>query len=205
MSVETFEGIYPADREELRNILDRQKNRETSLGAKSPVVLLALNLVKEGGNGLRESSKKLISSDRTLRFTPGDLSRIPKGIRQEMRKNWAAIMSGVSIYSIDDTCCSKEFSYELVASLHNMMINGTPFSPLRVGEVKEQPIRDNKWKEMISLANGDKTLTSFFESRYIHLMPDGLRKLIDEMRILPVIRSDIIPIFKPRAKLLISS
>ena len=204
MSIENFVGKYPANKEALSDILKRQKQRETNLSTKADVVLLALNLAREGGNGLRESSKTLDSSSTASGLTPRDVVSMPEGIRERIGNSLAAIMCGVAIYSIDDTISNKAFSYELVAGLYNMGVSGTPFVSLKVGEIKEEEILDDKYRRMISLATKDRTLTSFFEQENLQLIPNGLRRLIGQMEILPVIRSEIIPIFKPRAQLLIS-
>ena len=204
MSIENFQGIYPANKEQLRDILSRQRDREISYAAKSLVVLLALNLAREGGNGLRESSRTLDSSSTASGLTPRDVHSMPEGIRERIGNSLTAIMCGVAIYSIDDTISNKAFSYELVAGLYNMGVSGTPFVSLKVGEIKEEEILDDKYPRMISLATKDRTLTSFFEQENLQLIPNGLTRLIDRMEMLPVIRSEIIPIFKPRAQLLIS-
>ena len=198
MSVEHFKVLYPPDKEVLRDILSRQREREKSSAAKSPVVLLALNLVGEGGDGLRESTKHLNPSTMVSGLS------MPAHIREEISNSLGAIACGMAICSIDDTISHKTFSYEFAASIFNLNISGTPFAPLRVGEIKEEEIPDDKYKAMICLAASDKTLTSFFEEKNLHLMPNGLRRLMDSMQMLPVIRTKIIPIFKPRAELVIS-
>jgi hypothetical protein len=204
MSIENFINIYPADRLQLRDILERQKQRETNFSTKANVALLAYNLAREGGDGLRDASRRLLSSSTTMRYTPNDLLKMPDGTRQELLKSWAEIICGISIYAIDDTIWNKTFSYDLVAGLNNTMARGTPFVPLRVQEVKEEAIPDDKWRSMVGLAGKDKTLTSFFQNDNMHLMPNGLRRLVEQMYVLPLINSDVIPVFRPRAQLLVS-
>lgn len=206
MGIENFKGIYPADKEELSRILSRQRQRKETLYAGKPdVALLALNLAKEGGYGLREASNKLDPSKIASGLTPHDVLAMPEGIREELSDSLAAITFGIGVYSIDDTIWNKTFSYELVASLYNENAVGTPFPRLMVGSVKEEPIFDDKYREMISLATEDKTLTSFFKARNTHTMPNGLAGFIGQMEVLPVIRGKIIPIFRSRAQLVISS
>ena len=204
MSIEHFKVLDPPDREVLKDIFSRQREREKSSAAKSPVVLLALNLVGEGGDGLRESTKHLNPSNMASGLTPRDVISMPAHIREEISNSLGAIACGMAICSIDDTISSRVFSYEFAASIFNLNISGTPFVPLSVGEIKEEGILDDKYKAMIYLAASDKTLTLFFEEKNLHLMPNGLRSLMYNMGILDVIRIKIIPIFKPRAELVIS-
>lgn len=202
MSIENFKGMYPLDKIELRDILTKQSDREMSSTSRPPVVLLALNLAREGGNGLRESTKSF-NPNMDSGLTPLDARRMPAGIREEVSKSFGAIGCGITICSIDDTIWNKTFSYELVASLYNKEMTGTPFVRLIVGEVKEEEILDDKHKAMISLASKDKTLTSFLEEKNLHLMPNALRSLLTQMGVLSVISNEIFPIFKPLAEFVI--
>jgi hypothetical protein len=119
-----------------------------------------------------------------------------------MVKCLAGIIFGVTVVCLERTIVNKQFDFTDCCERYNLAISGTQLAGLRAEE-KPEILPDDKWREMISLVQQDKTFAIFFEESHRNLMPDALNRFFGEVKIMSAIRADISPIYKERAKMLV--
>ena len=187
MSVENFCIRYPIS-PELTQILKREKRSEDM----SLIAVLADSLVKEASDGLRALTTKYDS-----------LLDISREDRSKMLKCLAGIIFGVTVVSLERTIVNKQFDFTEWHEDCKLALarSGGQLTAVRAKEETEV-LSYRKWRDMISLAREDRTLAIFFEEKHRSLMPQALNRFFDKETV-SIIRRDMIPIYKERAKFLV--
>ena len=173
---------------DLTQILKREKRSEDM----SLIAVLAVGLVKEASDGLRVVITKYDS-----------LRNISQEDRKKMVKCVAGIIFGVTVASLERAIVNKQFDFTEWREDCNLALargGGQLRDTKVVGEI--EALSEDRWRNMVSLAKQDRTFAIFFEEKHRNLMPQASNILFD-METVSVIRREIIPIYKERAKFLV--
>ena len=199
MSLEQFCLTHPAQ-QDLRETLGNRKSRE-GRSDRSLIGLLAEDLTKAAGEGLRGLTKGMSQSATTLDPDSAMFQQMtPETVKAIFEHN-AAIIFGVSVVGIEDTLLNRVFDGRGWADRYNMAKSGTPFDNITI-DLDAKELTGKQWQSMIIQASQDKTLSVFFKEGIVTL-PSILRRILHESRQLPQIRADIIPIYQNRARFLV--
>lgn len=201
MSLESFCERFPVNHE-LRPMLERRKIDQGRSG-RSLVGLLAGELVSEAGNGLREisgqinpSQSEVIVPDRKL------IEKLSHKERERLFNHLAAVAFGVSVVSLEDTLIEKTFDATDWCNRYNLAISGSFIPKVEVKGLEVVEIQDDRWRSMVAFVKRDRTFAIFFKEGG-SAMPTLLSKIIERSGALELIRRRVIPIYSPRASLLI--
>ena len=190
---------HPAQ-QDLKEILGNKKSRE-GRSDRSLIGLLAEDLTKAAGEGMRELTKGMSQSETTLGPDSAIFRQMaPETVKAIFEHN-AAIIFGVSVVGIEDTLWNGSFDGRGWADRYNIAISGTLLSRITI-DLDAEELTSEQWHTMIAQANQDKTLSGFFKEGIVTL-PSMLRRILHESRQLPQIRADIIPIYQERARFLV--
>ena len=199
MSIESFCNQYPAN-PDVRAIVGSEMI--TGRSDKSLVVILAVELAKEGRNGVRKLIDKLNPSDTAFEIVSSDFQSLPAEDRENMFTSFAAFVFGNSVLSLERTLVNGEYDHEDFCNRYNL--EASSFLLTRVeGTEKIEKLSYDKLAIMHSLVKEDKTFAIFFEEKGIQAMPNILRQFLETAGIIPIIQKDILPIYEPRAKFLV--
>lgn len=200
MSLSEFCQNYPAD-SSLRPSIDREFKRrsEFTQDAVSRVVVLADALVAAGAAGLKVVNRRI--NDRG--FALGDY-RIDPVDSNLMAQHQAAVVFGITLSEIERTLVNKKFSVKDWVARYNLAITGTELARMIYKEPGVEILTPQQWRTLIEGAKTDLTLTNFFDKSF-HLLPQSISKSVEATRVLPVIRSAILPLFRERAQQVINT
>ncbi|MBI2595403.1 hypothetical protein HYW46_01555 [Candidatus Daviesbacteria bacterium] len=201
MNIQEFKENYSAD-PNLRKIVAAKQEKELKKGA-SLVVFLADKLTQAGSEGLRELITSLEHSGIKQPLCEQSYLALPEETKQSIRAHHAAIVTGVTINSLEDMLVNRGFDIQDWCGRYNLAISGTSLSPAKVAKEFEE-IPGEQLKLMYDCISSDKTFGMFFE-RYTTRMPEMMTSLLESSGALPYIGKTIMPFFKERAKYLITS
>jgi len=200
MSIENFCSQYPAD-PDIREIVGKKM---TGRSDKSLVVLLAVNLAREGRDGGKKLIDKLNSSNTAFEMDIADFQRLPAEDRKNMFANFAAFVFGNSVLSLERALVNREYDHKDFCNRYNLEASSFHLSKVEVGIEEREELSYEKLSTMHSLVRQDKTFAIFFKEG-IQAMPNILRRFLETGGIIPVIQEDILPIYESRAKFLVAA
>ena len=203
MSIESFISKYPAV-PDLRKTVEDIKVEEGK-SDRSLVVILAEQLIRECRDGIREELNKINPGNTMLELDQRTFQQIPEEDRQKMFVNYSGIVSGILFCSIEKALVERRCYFRDLRGIYDLATQGLqlPEFPSVIGKIEE--FTTEQLSQTYSLAKEDKTLTRFLEREEgIQAMPATLREFVEWTGSLSIIRQDILPSWKERAKFLIS-
>lgn len=201
MSFAELEGKYPAGLE-LKEIVERRRGKKTEFQRMPPVVVLASLFAEEGVDEVREIMSFLTKSGLGIDPERDFFPQIPTEFQGPMKLNHALIIFGITVASIHKMLVSGEFDASLWCDRYNGAITGTLLPELRVKGEPGDGVSAEELAILRQRAFYDKTLSFFFETP--SLMPNMLRKTLDNLNVFPIAQSLILPLYKERAQILLS-
>ena len=202
MSIESFCIRFP-DNPDIRGIVENRRETERQYG-KSLVVILAEQLAREGRDGVREIINKLSSSNTMFELDQKGFQKLPVQDQENMITHYAAIIFGNSVRPLEQTAVSGEYDHEDFRGGYNSDIRGLPIDEEKVRTEKREKLSVEQLALMRSFLKEDPTFAILFEEKGVQALPNTLRQFLEDRGALPVIRSAILPLYKPRATFLIS-
>lgn len=191
MSLSELPGAGP----QLREIIKQRQKTWTGLEKMPPVIVLA-DIFRQGGSyGFRELMEQIERAGDAI---------VPDEKVFQLEEQYAAIVFGISIRSLHAMLAEGSFDGQVWCERYNLATADTPFTGL---QVKGKPIDEEVAVEGLvilrQLALEDKTLSFFFEHPYT--MPNMLRKILEDLGVLSLIQSKILPLYRERAQYLLNS
>lgn len=202
MSVENFCNKYP-ESADVAEIIEGIKTREFGEG-KSSVVILAEQLVREGRDGIREILNKINPGNTMFEIDPRDFQQIPPEDRSKMFDDYAAIIFGISVVSLEKTLLTRKYDHGDWCERYNVATQGAQLSEAHA-DATGQKLSQEQMNAMYSAVRQDKTFSLFFKEEGIQAMPAKMRGVLEEIQILPIVRKSILPFFEARAKFVTAS
>ncbi len=198
MNIENFLLRYPAT-PELKEILANERLPERSL-----VATLALNFAKEAGYELREATRSLSDSNFAFELDSASFLRLPMETQEKIRVSHAGVVFGVSIPPLEQSCITGFYDLGEWFSLYNMEISGTPFSQMKAEEAKNREgLSIGNLQNIRGVVRKDPTFASFF-AEDVRFAPEGLKRILVNSGILPIIKQHILPPYNERVKFLVA-
>lgn len=200
MSIETFLDTYPPG-DELVHLVQQKAEQNRH----SRVRVLLQEFITEGRDGMRSTGRKL--SKRGIEFhRDGRTSApIPRTEQRSLHINHAGILFGLSGIAIESALVEQVFDANEFCGLYKESLLGTPLpSVLSPDDGGVEQLTTDRWRQMIALANRDKTFAVFFEPEGLDALPVTLQGVLYGMEMLPVIQQHILPEYKIRAASLIT-
>lgn len=167
-------------------------------------MVLAEQLAREGQDGMREIINKLSRSDTMFELDPNTFRNLSEQDRYNMYKNYAAFVFGNLVVSLERTVVNREYDHEDFCERYSIPASSLQFDKVEAGIEKIEKIPVEKLTSMFALARKDPTFAIFFEEEGIRALPNTARQFLEHRGLLPFIRRDILPIYKPRAKFLVA-
>lgn len=196
MSIENFCREYPPTSFIKQRLQEKRGQRPGSL-----IYILADELAKAGGDGLKQISRRIAAQGVTLEPDSVFMSNLSFDDRQFIWDHYSAIVFGVSIMEIETVLITKSFDPKSFCERFNFHLTGTTFPKMPI--TGEQEMLDElKWKSMIGCANYDKTLAAFF-IQGANTLPSGLQSILNQSGGIEYIKNKIIPIYQPCAQFLV--
>jgi len=206
MSIEIFWAKYPAN-PEVRSSIENIKKTETG---KSLIAILAEQLVIEGRDGIRKIFNKYYPGNTMFELDQKSLEKITAEDKQKMFYNYAGIVFGHAVVSLERTLVSREYDHEDFCQRHNLATQGMQIVKAETGDVNVEKLSQDQMGKMYAIVNKDKTFALFFEGEEreegketIMAMPHALRRFLLENDRILIIRKAILPLYKERAKFLV--
>lgn len=200
MSIEIFEEIYPKNNR-LTSIIEKER----PVGI-SPVASLARSFALKAGSGLRELLQRT-NRDSSVGFAldPKSFADVPSEIVDNIIRHQVGVIYGVSIVELEHSLIEGYFDNLAWCSLYNMAIAGTRLSQMRAEEGKSIETLDaDHLKKMREFSGENKTFSGFLTKKEgFALLPESLKTVFSQGPMLSVIQREVIPVFDPRAALLI--
>lgn len=194
-------GRYPAG-PQLREIIERRRQLRTDLQKMPSVIVLADIFRQEGSYGFRELIGQVERAGVAIGPDEKFFQQIPDQYKSPIYNQYAAIVFGISIRSLHEMLLEGSFDGEVWCAMHNLSIAGTCFPSLNPKEKTSDRVPAGNLVILWQSALQDKTLSFFFETP--GLMPNMLRKVLEDLGVLPVIFSTILPLYRERAQFLLS-
>jgi len=201
MSLETFCTRFPAN-PEVRTSIASMQRIETQEG-KSLVAILAQQLAREGRDGIRETLNKYFPGNTMFELDQKILERIPAEDKQKMFDNYAAIVFGLAVVSLERTLVNGEYDHEDFCQRYNLATGGMQLGKAEAEDVKVEKLSHDQMGQMYAVIKKDKTFTLFFEQEGIQAAPHVLRQFLQEKNTILNIRKAILPLYKERARFLV--
>jgi len=201
MSIENFERIYPKN-SRLTSIIE-----EKGLVDISPVASLARNFALEAGSGLRELLKGMNRNSRVgFALDLNSFVGVPTGIVDNIIRHHVGVIYGVSLEELEHSMIEGYFDIAAWCSLYNVATAGTPLDSMKAEEWESvEKLDKDHLRAMREFAVNNKDFSGFFAKKEgIALLPAFLKTMFNQTQMLPIIQREIIPIFGPRAALLVS-
>ena len=203
MSIESFNRNYPAV-SGVKGIVDQIKVREGK-SDRSLVVILAERLISECRDGIREEVNKINPGDTMFELDPQSFQQIPQEDRQKMFINYGGVVAGMLFCLIERALVQRKCHSSDLRQTYNLATAGLQLSKMPSGVEKIEEFSREQLSQMYSLVSQDKTLAKFIESEEgIQAMPAILREFVEGTGSLSIIRQDILPFWKERAKFLVA-
>lgn len=200
MSIEIFEDIFPQNNR-LKSIIE--KDRPAGI---SPVASLARNFALKAGSGLRELLQRT-NRDSSVGFAmePNSFVGVSPEIVDNIIRHYAAVNFGVSVVELEHSMIEGYFDNLAWCSLYNMAIAGTRLYQMKAEEGKSiEVLGGEHLKKMRNFSTNNKTYSGYFtEKEGIALLPVSLKTIFSQGAMLSVIQREVVPIFDPRASILI--
>lgn len=202
MSVEIFCNRYPAGPNVRRMVgIDQIVNGRSDM---SLVVMLAVQLAREGRDEVRKLISKLSPSNAMFEIGGEDFQGLPEEDRRNMIINFAAFVFGNSVVSLERTLIDREYDHEKFCKDYNLAAKSLQLATIEVGTQKRERLLYSQLDRMRFIVEQDRTFSIFFEERGLQGLPHTLRKFLEARGIIPVIQKAILPIYKPRADFLVA-
>lgn len=195
MSIENFCSKFP-ESSDIKTTISTEIKEGMSL-----VAILAEQLAKEGRDGLRERIGKLNPGTLMFNLTPEDFRQILKSPedKEKALADYASIIFGLSVVLLERTLVEREYNHKDWDPYGVYLFN------IQSRKEESQKLSPGKLTEMYSIVEKDKTFGLFFEEEGIQAMPDAMRQLLEENDVLlPIIRKQILPLYRARAQFLVA-
>lgn len=203
MSIENFCTIYPPDGD-VRVLVANIKKTTDKEDSRSLVVVLAEQLAKEGQDGMRKIINILSQSNTMFELDRKSFGNLPVQDRDNMFKNYSAFVFGNLVVSLERTLVNGEYDHEDFCERYNIPANSLQLDKVEAGTEKREKISVEKLTRMFALAKKDPTFAIFFEEEGVGALPRTARQFLEDRGLVPIIRKDILSIYKPRAKFVIA-
>lgn len=204
MSIAEMGDKYPVTLD-FRSLINAKKRLRPDLQNIPPVVVLADIFMQEGSDGLEKLMERIASAGVAIVPDENFFEQISDEQRSLMEEERAAIMFGISIRSLHAMLGGDSFNgfdSQAWCDGYNRATAGTPFPSLQVKGGPIDIVATEDLTILRQLALEDKTLSFFFEHPYT--MPNMLRRILEDLDVLPIICSMILPLYKERAQFLLS-
>lgn len=201
MSFAELGAKYPTGLE-LKGIVERRREKRTDFQNMPPVVVLASLFAEEGVDGVRQLMNYLTNSGLGIDPERDFFPQIPPEFQGPMKLNHALIIFGITVASIHEMLVSSEFDASLWCDRYNKAITGTLLPELRVKGEEREKVSVGELAILRQRASYDKTLSFFFETPT--LMPNRLRKALENLNVFPIVQSLVLPLYKERANILVN-
>lgn len=195
-----FCQTHPATAE-LKRIME-DKKAEGKNPCRSLIGVLAMDMAKAGGDGMRELTRRFSHSGVAMNFDSDSFKGMDPETRRALIRHHATIIFGVSVVGIEDILCEGVFDIRQWCDHYNMTMSGTPFPGLGTEGEDVERLTIEQQRALYPYADRDKTLVIFFNEG-MGSLPARLQSILNNPSgRLQQIRN-IIPIYKERARFLV--
>ncbi|MCL5113714.1 MAG: hypothetical protein M1372_00910 [Patescibacteria group bacterium] len=200
MSIESFLHTYPPGAE-LVGLVQRKAEERNH----SNVRTLLHEFVREGRDGIGSIERTLKNRGIDVYRGGGTSAPITQAERRSFDVNHAGILFGLSGIAIESALVEQVFDVNEFCGLYDESLRGTALSSVfNPTEDSREQLTPDRWRQMIAIADRDKTFAAFFYPKGWTALPTNLQIVIQEMKLLPVIRQDILPEYRTRAESLVA-
>ncbi len=166
-------------------------------GGASVIWPRAQELIEEGVDGLRIVQQRLDAIDRFSEAARAAFLERNGTVRKNLALNQAAVIAGVSLHQVENMLITARFNEgDFVREYHSAVGK----SPLALDLWAENPepveIDHDANLQYLSIAQKDRTLSSFLYHQNLLTTPSGLQRLLTESNTLDTIRLYILPSYK---------
>ncbi len=201
MSIESFLHTYPPG-PELAHLVEQKAEQKSH----SKIHVFLQEFITEGRDGLQSTGRKLKEQGIEFYRDWKTSASIPRTEQGSLRINHAGILFGLSGVAVESALVEQVFDANEFCGLYEESLRGTPLSSfLSPVEDGVEQLTTDRWRNMIDLANTDKTLAVFFEPEGLDALPVTLQTVLNGMELLPIIQEHILPEYKIRAAFLVAS
>lgn len=201
MSIENFSIKYPPEKQVLNAIIEKER-----MFGISPVAFLARSFALEAGSGLREFLSGM-NQDSGVGFAldPNSFVGVPTEMVNKIIRHHLGVLYGASVVELEHSMVEGYFDVAGWCAIYNIATAGTRLSRMKAEEGKSVEILDKEHLiRMRKFSSTNKTYSGFFrEKEGIAFLPQSLKIIFSQPNTLSVIQREIIPVFEPRAALLI--
>lgn len=191
----SVESLLSSRAEEI--IVKTKFNEEIDGIAKSPVFIIASAFWREGRNELRRLSAILRRDEITFNPYVSNLGQLPRPYRDAARFNYASCVFGLSLIFIERALVERSVNLKHLAFGYNIVTKGTVIPPLKdPGEAIEK-LSDKEYKDLLAIVdikhpdNSNRSLSRLYTDK-INLMPNSIRKLLEDANVLNIIRNSFL-------------
>lgn len=180
-------------------VFNRMRLEESQGHPKGKLRVLAEAYIGFGGEGIRQVTERL--NDRGVAVRPDEamLKRLSEQERERLELNYAALIMGAAIVTIESSLIERRFDSEQMVALINEALRPTPL-PKWVVQDRQELLSAEKLKAMNILAGEDRTLGVFFEDRGFAFLPELLKGPLVQTNLMPTICERLLPVYRGQAK-----
>lgn len=193
---------YIATRERSK-IMPFAKSLIPEYNGSSVIWTKAQELIEEGADGLAMVERRIDAVDRFSQTVRDAFLKRNSMVKKSLELNQAAIITGVSLHSIEDMLINARFSESGFVREYHFSVGRSPLALNLWTENPESVDLDQETNsQLLALAEQDKTLATFFSPKALQILPSGIHRLLRESGVLDRIRLSILPAYQNKEDLI---
>ncbi len=171
---------------------------------RSPVHIIANVYISEAQETIQEVSKQLDEAHKEIASQKDFLDSLNPNQRRTVRINCAGLMMGVSLHAIEDVLVERKFSDSNLVAEYNMAVAGTYLDIATYNEGGMGQITQGQWRNMLGYIKKDPTFGILFTEGF-KALPINIQNILQITGVLPIIREDLLPIYRDQTTALIAN